>query len=90
MANMLSGAMNPQQQAPQSAPPASLPGAAAAGAAAASAAVPAVMTLEEAAAYLKVDAADVQAAIEAGDIKAKKIGSQYRISKDAVDAFLSS
>jgi excisionase family DNA binding protein len=89
MANMLSGAMNPQQQAPQSAPPASLPGAAAAGAAASSA-VPAVMTLEEAAAYLKVDAADVQAAIEAGDIKAKKIGSQYRISKDAVDAFLSS
>jgi excisionase family DNA binding protein len=48
------------------------------------------MTLEEAAAYLKVSAADVQAAIDAGDLKAKKIGAQYRIAKDAIDAYLAS
>jgi excisionase family DNA binding protein len=53
-------------------------------------ATPSVMTLEEAAAYLKVTTADVEAAITAGDLKAKKIGAQYRIAKDAIDAFLSS
>lgn len=53
-------------------------------------AIPTVMTLEEAAAYLKVSTADVQAAIEAGDLKAKKIGAQYRIAKDAIDAYLAS
>lgn len=63
---------------------------AAAPAAPAAAATPAVMTLEEAAAYLKVSAADVQAAIDAGDLKAKKIGAQYRIAKDAIDAYLAS
>jgi len=57
---------------------------------AAAAATPGVMTLEEAAAYLKVSAADVQAAIDAGDLKAKKIGAQYRIAKDAIDAYLAS
>ena len=87
MANMMAGAMasaNQPAQPAQSAPPSTLPSAAAAPAAA----VPAVMTLEEAAAYLKVTAADVQAAVDAGDIKAKKIGTQYRISKDAIDAYL--
>ncbi len=47
-----------------------------------------VMTPSEAAAYLKVAEEDVIAAITAGDIKAKKIGNAYRISKDALDAFL--
>lgn len=56
--------------------------------AASSAAVPGVMTLEEAAAYLKVTPADVQKAIESGDIKARKIGDQYRISKEAIDTYL--
>jgi excisionase family DNA binding protein len=60
------------------------------GAAAAAPAASSVMTLEEAAAYLKVPAADLQAMIDAGEIKAKKIGSQVRISKEAIDAFLSS
>ena len=63
---------------------------AAAPAAASAAATPSVMTLEEAAAYLKVSTADVEAAINAGDLKAKKIGAQYRIAKDAIDAFLAS
>jgi excisionase family DNA binding protein len=49
---------------------------------------PSIMTLEEAAAYLRVTPADVQAMIDAGDVKAKKIGSEYRISKDAIDAYL--
>jgi excisionase family DNA binding protein len=51
-------------------------------------ATPDVMTVEEAAAYLKVSAADVIAVIESGELPARKIGSQYRISKDAVSKFL--
>ncbi|MCB0131326.1 MAG: excisionase family DNA-binding protein, partial [Caldilineaceae bacterium] len=52
------------------------------------AATPSVMTLEEAAAYLKVSVEDVIAVIDSGELAARKIGSQYRISKDAVDKFL--
>jgi excisionase family DNA binding protein len=52
------------------------------------AAVPDVMTPTEAAAYMKVAEEDVIAAIQAGDLKAKKIGSAYRISREALDAFL--
>ena len=54
------------------------------------AAIPEVMTLAEAAAYLRVSEADVQSMIDGGDVKAKKIGSQYRISKGAIDAYLGS
>jgi len=32
----------------------------------------------------------VQALIDEGSLKAKKIGSQYRISKQAIDEFLAS
>ncbi len=53
------------------------------------ASVPDVMTPSEAAAYLKVAEEDVIAAIEAGDLKAKKIGKAYRISKESLDGFLS-
>jgi excisionase family DNA binding protein len=49
---------------------------------------PDVMTPSEAATYLRVSEEDVIAAITAGDLKAKKIGNAYRISKDALDAFL--
>lgn len=49
---------------------------------------PPIMTPSEAASYLKVAEEDVLAAIEAGQIKAKKIGNAYRISKEAVDEFL--
>jgi excisionase family DNA binding protein len=56
--------------------------------AAGAAAVPDVMTPSEAASYLKVAEEDVVAAIEEGQLKAKKIGKAYRISKDALDAFL--
>ena len=61
---------------------------AAAPAAAAAAGVPDVMSPSEAAQVLKVSEEDIVAAIQAGDLKARKIGSAYRISKEALDAFL--
>lgn len=63
---------------------------AAAGAAAAQAAssTPDVMTPAEAASVMRVSEEDVMAAIQAGDLKARKIGSAYRISKESLDAFL--
>jgi excisionase family DNA binding protein len=51
---------------------------------------PDIMTLSEAAAYMRVGEEDVLAAINSGDLKAKKIGSSYRLSKEAIDAFLKS
>ncbi len=50
--------------------------------------IPEVMTPSEAAAILKVSEEDVKAAIEAGDLKAKKLGNAYRISKAALEEFL--
>lgn len=77
--NALSGALNNvnQQQS-----------AAAGGAAAGAGGMPDVMTPAEAAQFLKVSAEDVVAAIEAGDLKARKLGSAYRISKDSLNDFL--
>jgi excisionase family DNA binding protein len=57
-------------------------------AAASSAGIPDVMTPTEAATILRVSEEDVVAAIQAGDLKARKIGSAYRISKEALEAFL--
>ncbi len=51
-------------------------------------AIPPVMTPSEAAAFLRVSEEDVIAAINAGDLKAKKIGNAYRISKEALEEFL--
>ena len=51
-------------------------------------AAPDLMGLPEAARFLGVSEADVMAAITEGTLKAKKIGSQYRITKAAIDAFL--
>ena len=52
--------------------------------------VPEVMSPAEAAAYLKVSEADIMAMIQGGQIKAKQIGAQYRISKKTLDDFLNS
>jgi excisionase family DNA binding protein len=52
--------------------------------------VPDIMTLSEAAAYMRVGEEDVLEVIKAGELKAKKIGTSYRISKQAVDEFLAS
>ncbi len=62
--------------------------AAASGGAAKSAGIPDVMTPAEAAGILRVSEEDVVAAITSGDLKAKKLGSAYRISKEALEAFL--
>ncbi len=58
------------------------------GAAAPSGAIPDVMTPSEAATILRVSEEDVISAIQAGDLKARKIGSAYRISREALEAFL--
>jgi excisionase family DNA binding protein len=77
VAQALGGALSPQ-------------GGAEAPAADAPAAVPEIMTLSEAAAYMRVGEEDVLAVIQAGELKAKKIGASYRISKKAVDEYLMS
>ncbi|HEY63890.1 MAG TPA: helix-turn-helix domain-containing protein [Caldilineae bacterium] len=50
--------------------------------------VPEVMTPAEAAAYLRVSEEDVIALIESGELKARRIGNQIRISKAVIDEFL--
>ena len=72
MQNATSGAMQSQTSAP----------------AAAEGALPDVMTPGEAAGFLKVSEEDVMAAIDAGDLKAKKLGNAYRISKTSLENFL--
>ena len=53
-----------------------------------SAGIPDLLSPEKAAQILGVTEADVIASIDAGDLKGKKIGSAYRISRAALDAFL--
>lgn len=57
-------------------------------AAPAPASMPDIMTPAEAAAFLKVSEEDVLAAITAGDLKARKIGNAFRISKAALEEYL--
>jgi len=47
-----------------------------------------VMNPEQVALILNVPEADVIASLEAGDLKGKKIGSQWRVTRAAVDQFL--
>jgi len=49
---------------------------------------PDLFSVEQVAAKLGVTEADVMASITAGELKAKKIGAQYRITKAALDTFL--
>ncbi len=63
---------------------------AAAAPAAPAAATPELLTPAQAAQALGVGEADVIASIEAGDLKGKKIGSQWRITRAALDQFLQS
>ncbi|HFC09959.1 MAG TPA: helix-turn-helix domain-containing protein [Chloroflexi bacterium] len=51
-------------------------------------ALPPVMTPAEAAQVLRVSEEDVIAAIESGDLPARKIGRAYRISREALEKFL--
>lgn len=50
--------------------------------------LPDVLTPAEAAAYLRVSEADIAQLIETGQITARLIGQEYRISKTSLDAFL--
>ena len=63
-------------------------GGAAPAAAAAGPGLPEVFGPADAARILGVSEADVLATIEAGDLKAKKIGSQFRITRASLDEFL--
>jgi excisionase family DNA binding protein len=51
---------------------------------------PELMTPAQVAQTLGVGETDVMTSLEAGDLKGKKIGSQWRITRAAVDAFLKS
>ena len=65
-------------------------GVGAAGPAAAAPTMPDLMGVPEVAKLLGVSEADVLATLEKGELKAKKIGSTYRITRAAVDEFLKS
>ena len=58
------------------------------GASASPASAPDVLTPEQAAQVLSVSVEDVVAAIEAGELKGRKIGSAYRISRASLDEYL--
>jgi excisionase family DNA binding protein len=59
-----------------------------AAAAAEGAAMPELMTPAQVAQALGVGESDVMASLESGDLKGKKIGTQWRVTRAAVDAFL--
>lgn len=65
-----------------------LQGGAAGAAGAAAGTMPDVMTVSDAAGLLKVGEEDVLALITAGELKAKKIGTTYRIAKTALEDYL--
>ncbi len=87
MGQVMAGMMSQSMQAPPQQPPAqqAAPTPPAGGGPA-----PEVMTPSEAASYLKVSEADIMSMIQGGQIKAKQMGTQYRISKKALDDFLNS
>ena len=77
--------MKSMQPGAQVAPP-PLPGAVSAGAAADNGLE--VLNPEQAAQILSVSVEDVLAAIAAGELKARRIGSATRIARSALEAFL--
>ncbi len=76
--------------AAQVTPPAVPPPAPGAGAAPPVIGAPELMSPADAAQVLGVSEADVMATIQSGELKAKKIGAAYRISRAALDEFLKS
>src|SRR5512143_2281872 len=87
MGQVMAGMMSQATQQPSQQPPAqqAAPVAPTGGGPA-----PDVMTPAEAAAYLKISEADVMSMITGGQIKAKQMGTNYRISKKALDDYLNS
>jgi excisionase family DNA binding protein len=51
-------------------------------------AAPELMNPAQVAQMLGVSESDIVASLEAGDIKGKKIGTQWRVQRSAVDTFL--
>jgi excisionase family DNA binding protein len=90
MGQMMAGMMAQAQQAPQQQPPAQPAAPATPTAPTGGGPVPDVMTPGEAAAYLKVTEADIMSMIQAGQIKAKQLGANLRITKKTLDDFLNS
>lgn len=84
MGQAFQGAMQPPAPAGGAAPAAPPPTAPSGGPA------PDVMNPAQAASYLQVAEADVMQLITGGQIKAKQIGSQYKISKKVLDDYLAS
>jgi excisionase family DNA binding protein len=80
MMNQTGGILGPQ----------STPGIAGATRASGSPSPPELMTPAQVAQILGVGEADVIASLDSGDLKGKKIGSQWRITRTAVDQFLHS
>jgi excisionase family DNA binding protein len=78
-----------QQSGMGAATPPPLPGAAPA-ASAAPAVTPELLAPADAAKVLGVTETDVLASLESGDLKGKKIGSSWRITRKAIDEFLAS
>ena len=76
--------------AAQMPPPAVPPPLSGAGAAPPVIGIPELLSPADAARALGVSEADVMATIQSGDLKAKKIGAAYRISRAALDEFLKS
>jgi excisionase family DNA binding protein len=54
----------------------------------ANAGAPDLMTPAQVAQLLGVAESDVMSSLDAGDIKGRKIGTQWRVSRAAVDAFI--
>ncbi|HUS94286.1 MAG TPA: SPFH domain-containing protein [Patescibacteria group bacterium] len=77
-----------QQQQQQQQQPSQQQAAAASAPAGASNEIPEVMTPAQAAAFVQVEESDILAAIESGDLKARKIGTAFRISKANLEEFL--
>jgi excisionase family DNA binding protein len=85
MGQMMAGVFGGQQQQQPAAAPQQQ-----AGAPAGPKAIPDIMGVTEAAEYLGVSVEDVVQLCTSGELKAKKIGNQFRISKAAIDEFMSS
>ena len=52
--------------------------------------MPDIMTPAEAAQFMKVAEGDILDSIKDGTLKAKKVGTAFRISKDNLEAFMNS
>jgi excisionase family DNA binding protein len=81
MGQQIAAALGAQQTTPAAGP---------AGAAVVSAGLPELLGVGEVAVALGVSETDVLATLEAGDLKGKKIGSTWRVTKTALDEFLKS